>query len=466
MRIVQTFWSSYSDPTMNCCGWKSPEYNLMSWALSCCSLREHYDEVVLYTDSKGYDVLINKLHLPYSEVHVVFDNFKCLPYHWALAKIYTYSLQEKPFLHVDGDIYISKPFCIDVMQGGLIAQNKEKGTQYYGRMLSRIMGHRSLVLPKSVSDCIEHDKLLSYNMGVFGGSDLEFIQKYCHEAFTFMNLNRMNDTSSCNCNIVCNLLFEQILFGSMVEIFGKDVSCIYTRDFNDNGYSSRDFCDLSHFEEKGYFHILGGHKKKIIHNEMVAETLYLRFPDYHQKVLSLFSNNQHISDIIQKSHRGYNLPSEYEEFLIKTAIKWSSVSIRKKDRLRSMAMINKKRVSDKTTSISINPYVKVIDLSSCQKDRISPLFLKRFCSGDHFPLNSIVMVPSLWSSYVKEIPVLDLECDILSFLNEKAITYDILEKRILESQGAKEKHLNDALLLQFQIGLKTLIKENIVFLIP
>ena len=76
------------------------------------------------------------------------------------------------------------------------------------------------------------------------------------------------------------------------------------------------------------------------------------------------------------------------------------------------------------------------------------------------------MVPSLWSSYVKEIPVLDLECDILSFLNEKAITYDILEKRILESQGAKEKHLNDALLLQFQIGLKTLIKENIVFLIP
>lgn len=47
VRIIQTFWSSYSDPTMNCCGWESPEYNLMSWALSCCSLREHYDQVEL-----------------------------------------------------------------------------------------------------------------------------------------------------------------------------------------------------------------------------------------------------------------------------------------------------------------------------------------------------------------------------------------------------------------------------------
>ena len=82
MSIVQTFWPSYSDPTMNCCGWKSPEYNLMSWALSCCSLREHYDQVELYTDQRGYDVLIEKIHLPYTAVHVVYDDHLCLPQHW------------------------------------------------------------------------------------------------------------------------------------------------------------------------------------------------------------------------------------------------------------------------------------------------------------------------------------------------------------------------------------------------
>ena len=83
MRIVQTFWTAGRDPLKYSFGWTHPEYNLMSWALSCLSLREHYDEVALYTDQEGYDVLINKLHLPYTEVNVVYDKNLCLPHHWA-----------------------------------------------------------------------------------------------------------------------------------------------------------------------------------------------------------------------------------------------------------------------------------------------------------------------------------------------------------------------------------------------
>ena len=47
MRIVQTFWTAGQDPLKHAFGWLHPEYNLMSWALSCLSLREHYDEVAL-----------------------------------------------------------------------------------------------------------------------------------------------------------------------------------------------------------------------------------------------------------------------------------------------------------------------------------------------------------------------------------------------------------------------------------
>ncbi len=79
MRIVQTFWTAGQDPLKHAFGWLHPEYNLMSWALSCLSLREHYDEVALYTDSEGKRILIDKLHLPYTEENVVFDDFPCLP---------------------------------------------------------------------------------------------------------------------------------------------------------------------------------------------------------------------------------------------------------------------------------------------------------------------------------------------------------------------------------------------------
>ena len=52
------------DPLKHTFGWLHPEYNLMSWALSCLSLREHYDEVALYTDSEGKRILIDKLRFP------------------------------------------------------------------------------------------------------------------------------------------------------------------------------------------------------------------------------------------------------------------------------------------------------------------------------------------------------------------------------------------------------------------
>lgn len=79
MKIIQSFWSAGKDVYADGFGWKHPELHFMSWALSCLSLREHYDDVTLYTDSAGYDVLINKLRLPYTRVEVCFDNLKCLP---------------------------------------------------------------------------------------------------------------------------------------------------------------------------------------------------------------------------------------------------------------------------------------------------------------------------------------------------------------------------------------------------
>ena len=150
MKFIQTFWSAGLDPLKHGFGWSHPEYNLMSWALSCLSLRRHYDHVVLYTDSIGKHVLIDLLHLPYTEVNVVFDDFECLPQHWALAKIYTYSLQKEPFIHVDGDVYLSHPLSNDVLSAPLVAQNKEVGTDYYQNMINRIVNNPNIKLP----DCI------------------------------------------------------------------------------------------------------------------------------------------------------------------------------------------------------------------------------------------------------------------------------------------------------------------------
>lgn len=53
MKAIQTFWSAGKDLLDESFGWKTPEYNLMSWTMSCHSLRQHFDEVELYTDTIG-----------------------------------------------------------------------------------------------------------------------------------------------------------------------------------------------------------------------------------------------------------------------------------------------------------------------------------------------------------------------------------------------------------------------------
>lgn len=40
MKIVQTFWSGGANPLEKAYGWPLPEYNMMSWVLSCLTLRK------------------------------------------------------------------------------------------------------------------------------------------------------------------------------------------------------------------------------------------------------------------------------------------------------------------------------------------------------------------------------------------------------------------------------------------
>ena len=150
MRIVQTFWTAGQDPLKHSFGWSHPQYNLMSWALSCLSLREHYDDVELYTDSAGYHILIEVLGLPYTKTHVVFDDFKCLPHHWALAKIKTYSMQTEPFIHVDGDIYISKRIPGNIENAMVLVQNQEIGTEFYHNIVSHVLNTEELIIDDSI----------------------------------------------------------------------------------------------------------------------------------------------------------------------------------------------------------------------------------------------------------------------------------------------------------------------------
>lgn len=423
MRIVQTFWTAGRNPLEHSFGWLRPEYNLMSWALSCLSLRQHYDEVALYTDEQGKHVLIDLLHLPYTEVNVVYDEHLCLPQHWAYAKIKTYSVQMKPFLHVDGDVFLPKPLPEDIMAAPLIAQNKERGTEYYRKMMDNLLKESSLKLPEYLEDALRGESISSYNMGVFGGHDLDFIHAFCEDALAVCGANMATCT---NGNF--NLLFEQILLACSVQEEGRVVGTVFTQTFCDNGYTTKDFCDLDRYGQKGYFHLLGGHKRDKALTEALEEVLIARYPDYYKAVVSLFPHllprglTKGTVSLLMMTPDLRIKP--YFDFLSEAEREWNrltweelhEVELR---RIKGRDLSLGEEWQKAETVVCCNPYLKCFDVPTSWDEEARQLLRSRLSMREDAPLERVAVIPTLTSRRKREFALYELELQVLKELRRK-----------------------------------------------
>ena len=449
MRIVQTFWTGGHNPLEYGFGWPHAEYNLMSWALSCLSLREHYDEVVLYTDSAGKRILIDELHLPYTDVQVVFDDFPCLPQHWALAKIKTYSLQTKPFLHVDGDIYVPRPLPEEVLAAPLIAQNREIGTIYYRRMMDRILSHSEIKLPDYIEQGLREESIASYNMGFFGGSDLSFIHDFCKEVFRFMEENRMNDPECPHSHVDCNVFFEQVIFAMMVDREHDNVACVLGRDMRDNGYTRREFCDLQHYDAHPFHHLLGGHKRNSKVLLSLEQLMLRREPELAWKITHMI-NVHSGSDISMSktestgSHSVFHI-SEYDAFAAECTRKWSSISDEElfehaRHAAHYQTFLEAEDEKRDVLKLQSNPYVQLFDMSLCEEQELQRI--KSRHANCKYTLRTLAVIPALRRGQSREMPVQKTEQDIISLASFPKTYADILsslfEMRNVRSKKEKE----------------------------
>lgn len=287
MIIVQTFWSGGKDLLVDGFGWLKPQYNLMSWAFSCLCLKQNYDNIILYTDSTGYKLFHEYLRLPYKNIFIQYDNLSCHKDLWAYPKLLTYSIQEKPFAHIDGDVYLSGRLPQEMEAAELIAQNPETGTLYYKRMMDQIR-KSPVSIPDFLLEELNKDSISSYNAGVIGGSDLNFIRRYCRSAFDFISENRLSDTDNLLVNINYNVLFEQILYHCLTEKEAKTVTTLIAHPINDNGYTCHEFCNFDSFGKTKFMHIIGGHKQNERICELLSHTLQDNYPEYYKRIIELF----------------------------------------------------------------------------------------------------------------------------------------------------------------------------------
>ena len=294
MKIIQSFWTlpsikreelNHSDRNIG--GWSHRKFNYMSWALSCLQLRNHYDQVELVTDHRGKKLLIDQLELPYTSVQVVLDELN--GYHpdlWALGKIYAYGLQEEPFLHLDGDIYLWHRLGATFETSSLVAQNQESDFSYYREVYQKVKAHFTYI-PEAIEKQGDNGNMVGINAGILGGTDVAFIREYAGKVFEFVNQNR-EVLHQVDIGLF-NTFFEQYFFQCLVQEKGLNVS-FYKSGINDKFDGLAEFTGVP--EKVRYIHPVGTYKKMPEIGRHVANRLRADYPGYYYKIENLLRTHQ------------------------------------------------------------------------------------------------------------------------------------------------------------------------------
>lgn len=427
VKAVQTLWIGNKSLFEDGFGWISPQCHLMSWALSCLCLRENYENVVLYTDSKGYKIFAEQLKLPYTDIIVQYNNLTCPDPHWAYPKLLTYSFQEEPFIHVDGDVYLPNRLNNTIEMSGLIAQNKEIGSSYYKSMMNNLL-KKDLIMPSFLKEELEKESITSYNAGVIGGSDLEFIKEYCHTAFQFIEANHLNDINNRNININNNILFEQILFYVLSNRLNKSVSTVLDQNVRDNGYTYHEFCNFYLFGKTKLMHIIGGHKKNQRVCDLLCKTLLNKYPEYYKSIIELFSANHKrmqnkTKRIVTPDFSIQMCIASYLDYLETLSTKWEQLS---NDELYDLEkhtssypkFLNAGKEEQATIIINKHPYLSIYEIPIHWPLEAKKLVNARINKNFHSEHFDIVCIPCLLYEGFKEVLINDLCYNILILLEE------------------------------------------------
>jgi len=193
MKIVQSFWSKKfydfktRDAYNNC---PTEEHEIYSRVLSCLLLSKLYDRVELVTDSKGKELLIDTLGLPYSSVTLELDKLdKYSTELFVLDEIYSMGIQKEPFIYIDENIFMWAALPSELNGHDVFTLRQKKYdysdkaklfdvTSQFETLNSYL--YRSMVLGTFLQP-------QSGMIGFMGGNSSSFFQDYSLETFTFVD---------------------------------------------------------------------------------------------------------------------------------------------------------------------------------------------------------------------------------------------------------------------------------------
>lgn len=301
MKAVWSYWSKpFGDFYSDC--WFDEATHLMSWVISLQTTRRFFQTTALYTDDRGADLLVNKLGLRFSEVHTELNRLSNADSRWwTLGKLYTYYLQDTPFMHLDADVYFWKDLPPALRSSDFFTQNPEEfefghTTWYRPEIISKAVADTRGWLPEEWTWFVNQKKAEALCCGIVGGNRTDFIRHYAAQTMRIMQHNSNRKAWSyleqkLGFNLVdMNVAGEQYSLRAFLEYHStKQDSPYYGMKVNHLFPSFENAIVPENAERVGYTHLLGGVKRSPEMAASIRQRMKEDYPEYYEKVMSIVS---------------------------------------------------------------------------------------------------------------------------------------------------------------------------------
>lgn len=215
----------------NKCGFAKYSDFIFTTALSIYCASRHFREVQFISTSWGVD-LITQLGLPVTSCSTKLDEIKHISrFFWAYGKLLAYCEQDKPFVHIDNDVFLWKPLPNRILNARLCFQSREPfnqpGYSYYRKL--KPCFKKTPVKPQVIVENEVRD--YAYNCGICGGNDLSIFEiwRQCSAEYIFAFDNqRVFFRDFPQMLIHQNLFHEQYFLACLIKKYGlrKDVQVL------------------------------------------------------------------------------------------------------------------------------------------------------------------------------------------------------------------------------------------------
>lgn len=290
MKIVHSFWSkpafhaeqAYSN-ARKWGGWLSVKHALLSSCFSCLRAQRHHSRIELHTDDAGFDLLINKLQLPYDTVVLSLNVLESANHRlWVLGKFIAYKNQYGPFVHIDNDVYLWKTLILKDAAKPLLTQSRYRINESFRNSLSEVFEHFSYI-PECVRIQGVPDEIIVGNAGIIGGSDVDFFQEYCCLTADFINRNALGLTKVNLGHF--NTILDEYLFACFAKEKNREISYLINAPIDDP-FKAVLQLHLVPFIDK-YVHLVGFAKQNKYACEQLELRLAYEFSGYYKKAVAV-----------------------------------------------------------------------------------------------------------------------------------------------------------------------------------